>query len=298
MSWLEAQIEVSEEQLPELEDQLLDLGALAVTLTDSEDHPVLEPAAGETPLWPKLTVTGLFTADTSKKMLTSTLSGLDFITHASAIRFSILEDQEWERSWLDRFKTMCFGNNLWIVPSTTTAAEQPADPQATIIHLDPGLAFGTGTHPTTALCLQWIDSQDFQGKTVIDYGCGSGILAIAAALKGAKVAYAIDNDPQAILATDENARRNNVSERIISGSPQLELPQADILLANILAQPLIEMAEKLTGHVKAGGSIVLSGILEEQQQSVRDSYQIHTNPLSLEICDGWVRINGTTNANP
>lgn len=294
MSWLEVRIEIREQQLEELEDQLLELGALAVTLTDSEDHPVLEPAVGETPLWPKLTVTGLFSRDASKESISVSLSRMDFIQHVSAIRFSTLEDQQWERSWMERFKTMRFGKNLWIVPSTTEKTDYPTDPDATIIHLDPGLAFGTGTHPTTALCLEWIDGEEFTGKTVIDYGCGSGILAIAAALKGAKIVYAIDNDPQAILATDENARRNKVSQQLSCALPGQELPRADIILANILTGPLIELAPKLTTQLKAGGKIVLSGIIEEQQGQVALAYAgLLDSAIDIETNDGWVRLCAT-----
>lgn len=294
MTWLEVRVEIREQQLEELENQLFELGALAVTLTDSEDCPVLEPAVGETPLWPKLTVTGLFGADASSKRITESLSRLKFIQHANAIFFSRLQDQQWERSWMERFKTMRFGKNLWIVPSTTAIADYPADPDATIIHLDPGLAFGTGTHPTTALCLEWIDSQNFTGKTVIDYGCGSGILAIAAALKGAKVVYAIDNDPQAILATDENARRNNVNKQLSSALPDQELPRADIILANILAGPLIELAPKLTALLNVEGKIVLSGIIEEQQEQVAIVYaELLGSGIDVEINDGWIRLSAT-----
>jgi len=296
VSWLEVRIEVRETQLEELEDQLLELGALAVTLTDSEDHPVLEPAVGETPLWPKLTVTGLFSGDTSKEPITESLSRLDFIRHASAIRFSRLQDQQWERSWMARFKTMCFGKNLWIVPSTTAESEYPADPDATVIHLDPGLAFGTGTHPTTALCLEWIDGQDFHGKTVIDYGCGSGILAIAAALKGAHRVYAIDNDPQAIQATRENARRNRVESKLRTGMPELETPPADILLANILARPLIELAAELSDRLKPGGSLVISGILEEQQTQVKSAYKPACGNMHSQLNEEWVRLSAFKHA--
>jgi len=294
MNWLEVRIEVRESQLEALENQLLELGALAVTLTDSEDHPVLEPAVGETPLWPKLTVTGLFPGDTPKNPLANCLASLDFIQHASAIRFSELKDQAWERSWMARFKTMRFGKNLWIVPSTTAKSDYPADPAAVIIQLDPGLAFGTGTHPTTALCLEWVDAQDFNGKTVIDYGCGSGILAIAAALKGAKMVYAIDNDPQAILATNENARRNNVSAQVIAGMPELETPPADILLANILALPLIEMAAQLVGRLKPESHIVLSGVLEEQQSQVVAAYRELCHNIECQAHEEWIRLTAVT----
>lgn len=294
MNWLEVRIEVRESQLEALENQLLELGALAVTLTDSEDHPLLEPAVGETPLWPKLTVTGLFLGDTPKEPLSTQLAKLDFIQHASAIRFSELEDQAWERSWMARFKTMRFGENLWIVPSTTEKSEYPADPAAVIIQLDPGLAFGTGTHPTTTLCLEWIDTQDFSGKIVIDYGCGSGILAIAAALKGAQKVYAIDNDPQAILATNENARRNNVCDQIIAGMPDLKTPPADILLANILALPLIEMASQLVGRLKPKRPIVLSGILVEQQAQVVAGYSTLCSNIDCQSNAEWIKLTALT----
>ncbi|MCF6225265.1 MAG: 50S ribosomal protein L11 methyltransferase [Xanthomonadales bacterium] len=294
MNWLEVRIEIRESQLEALENQLLELGALAVTLTDSEDHPLLEPGVDQTPLWPKLTVTGLFPGETKKKPITNHLNRLSFIQHASDISFSKLQDQAWERSWMTRFKTMRFGKNLWIVPSTTAKSEYPSDPEAVIIQLDPGLAFGTGTHPTTALCLEWIDAQDFSGKVVIDYGCGSGILAIAAALKGAKMVYAIDNDPQAILATNENARRNNVCSQVIAGMPELETPPADILLANILALPLIEMAAQLVGRLKPHSPIVLSGILEEQQAQVVAAYRGLCSSIDCQSNEEWIRLAAIT----
>ncbi len=294
MPWLEVSIQIRDSQLESLEDQLLELGALAVTLTDSGNQPVLEPAVNETPLWPRMIVTGLFVAGTAREAITSTLSNLDFIQHASDISFAELEDTDWERSWMDRFKAMQFGQDLWIYPSNLPV---PPNLNATIIKLDPGLAFGTGTHPTTALCLEWIDNQDFTGKTVVDYGCGSGILAIAAALKGADKVYAIDNDPQAILATNENARRNKVTERVVTGVPDMDTFGADILLANILAQPIIDLSSQLLGRLNSNGKIVLSGILEEQQQAVLAEYQRHCKSLELKVASGWVRISGQKNAN-
>ncbi len=294
MPWLEVSIQISESQLESLEDQLLELGALAVTLSDSEDFPILEPAVNETPLWPRIKVTGLFAAGSSRESILASLNQLNFIHHAGDISFTELEDSDWERSWMDRFEAMQFGKNLWIYPSNLTV---PDSLNATVIRLDPGLAFGTGTHPTTALCLEWIDSQDFTDKIVIDYGCGSGILAIAAALKGAAKVYAIDNDPQAILATKDNARRNQISTKIECGMPDMETPQADVLIANILAQPIIDLSSQLNGSLNQNGKIVLSGILEEQQEAVLAAYQHYCKLLSVKAVDGWVRISGQKHAN-
>jgi len=294
MAWLEVSIQINEHQLESLEDQLLELGALAVTLCDSKDFPVLEPAVGETPLWPYIKVTGLFAEGTSKLVIANQLAQLEFIQQASDISFAELQDTDWERSWMDRFEAMQFGKNLWIYPSNISI---PSALDATIISLDPGLAFGTGTHPTTALCLEWIDSQNFTDKVVIDYGCGSGILAIAAALKGARKVYAIDNDPQAILASKENARRNKVSGQIVTAMPDIEIPAADILLANILAQPIIDLSTQLIAALKEHGKLVLSGILVEQQQAVLETYQPCCQLLSVDTVDGWVRISGQKNAN-
>jgi ribosomal protein L11 methyltransferase len=202
----------------------------------------------------------------------------------------LLEDQNWERAWLEHFKPMRFGQRLWICPST----EIPPDPTAVNIILDPGLAFGTGTHPTTALCLEWLDQNNIQNKTVIDYGCGSGILAIAALKLGAKEVWAIDYDPQALEATQENARRNDIDQNKLHVIFPEKVPtvKIDILLANILANPLIELAPRFAELIKPHGHLVLSGILENQITAITEAYQEWFQIMPVIEQEGWVRIEG------
>jgi len=287
MSWLELSVRVSRQNAPLVENLLKNEPFLALTLTDDADDPVLEPGVGETPLWPSVCVTALFSGDTPVEPLTRLLSLVPGVDRPQHVSFRKFEDQHWERAWLDRFKSMQFGNGLWIVPGTLGAP-----PQAThILRLDPGLAFGTGTHPTTRLCLQWIDGHDFQGQIVIDYGCGSGVLGIAAAIKGASEVICIDNDPQALLATSDNATRNESLDRIRVLMPaQFEPVQADLILANILAGPLIDLAPMLMASLRSGGSLVLSGILEAQAKEVIDAYRPHIGQFVMTTDNGWVRL--------
>ena len=274
------------EQVAALELLLEEQGALSVTLTDPDDTPVLEPGVGETPLWPKVVVTGLFDEDHETGELIAGLSG--FVSK-SEIEFSKVADKDWERAWLDDFHPMQFGHELWIIPG---GQERP-DPDATNIELDPGLAFGSGTHQTTRLCLEWIDAQTFEGESVIDFGCGSGILGIATALKGAKLVLCVDNDPQALLATDDNAARNRVADRIeTQDSSAFTGEAADIILANILAGTLVQLAPLLCNALKPGGRIALSGILEDQAEQVRSAYAEHISDLEVRTLDEWVLISG------
>jgi len=196
-----------------------------------------------------------------------------------------LEDRVWEREWLREFRPMRFGRRLWVGPG----GQPVGAPDAVTVRLDPGLAFGTGSHATTALCLQWLDACRIADRTVVDYGCGSGILAIAAALLGAARVIAVDHDPQALAATVDNAQRNDVTDIIEVFSPD-DLPefQADVVLANILAEPLIELAASITGRTRPGGTVVLSGILESQAPAVEDAYLPYCRPESRRSQDGWV----------
>jgi ribosomal protein L11 methyltransferase len=289
MSWLELSVRVSRENAPLVEALLQNEPVLALTLTDDADDPVLEPGVGETPLWPSVCVTALFSGDTPVEPITRLLSLVPGVDWPHQVSFRKFEDQQWERAWLDRFKPMRFGQGLWIVPGQ---AEVPAG-ATHVLKLDPGLAFGTGTHPTTHLCLEWMDACDFIGKRVVDYGCGSGILGIAAAIKGAGTVTCVDNDPQALTATDDNALRNGVEAVIKSFTPEQFKPQtADILLANILAGPLIELAPRLGAVVRPGGDLVLSGILEEQAEEVKSAYTANFSNLEVKLMDGWVRLTG------
>jgi len=293
MSWLEVSVQVSRENAPLVEQLLENESVLALTLTDNADDPVLEPGVGETPLWPSVCITALFGADQAREPLSRLLSLVPGVDRPQQVSFRKIEDQQWERVWLDRFKPMQFGRDLWIVPGDLEAP----DAAGYILRLDPGLAFGTGTHPTTRLCLQWIDGHDFQGCSVVDFGCGSGVLGIAAAIKGAIQVTAVDNDPQALLATRDNANRNQVLDKLSIVLPEQFRPgQADIVLANILAGPLIDLSADLLQALRPGGSLVLSGVLEEQAHEVIEAYRPYTDSLLLTKDNGWVCISGRKSA--
>jgi len=290
MSWLELSVRVSRQNAPLVENLLQNEPVLALTLTDDADNPVLEPGVGETPLWPSVCVTALFSGDTPVEPLTRILSLIPGVDRPQQVNFRKFEDQQWERVWLDRFKPMQFGSDLWIVPGDAPA---PAS-ASTVLRLDPGLAFGTGTHPTTHLCLEWMDVHDFEGEIIVDYGCGSGVLGIAAAIKGAASVICVDNDPQALTATSDNAQRNGVLDRVKGMAPeQFEPLQADVVLANILAGPLIELAPRIGSTLRTSGSLVLSGILEEQADEVRKAYSAAFGELQMKVMNGWVLLTGT-----
>ena len=290
MPWLQLRIDTAPGKSEAIEDALLSAGAASVTLEDNADQPILEPALGETPLWNQTRITGLFTAETDTKRAL-TIAEKSFGKKFTNSRWEILEDRDWERAWMDNFEPMCFGQRLWICPSW----KEPPEANAVNLLLDPGLAFGTGTHPTTALCLKWLDSQDLTGKTVIDYGCGSGILAIAALLLGAKSVIAVDNDPQALIATQENARRNHIHSDKISTLLPEQVPaklSVELMLANILAGPLAELAPALSKMTQAGGEIVLSGILSSQAEQLSSYYQTHFTMQDPVIEQDWARLTG------
>ena len=234
MAWLQLIIQTNGGDAAQFDDLLIELGAVAVTLLDNADQPLFEPPPGTTPIWEDTRVIGLFEDTVNIDLVIAALKSSVSVTPFPQIKTEVLEDKDWVREWMDSFKPMCFGERLWIVPSWLEAPHT----DAVNMLLDPGLAFGTGTHQTTALCLRWLDEQDLEDKVVIDYGCGSGILAIAAALLGATRVYCVDNDPQALLATKLNAERNNVTDKIHVFSPQ-NMPdvEADVLVANILAGP-------------------------------------------------------------
>ena len=290
MAWSEVSISVSREAAEATECALEELGALAITLEDDEDNPVLEPGPGATPLWPTVHVRGLFDADVRRPLIVDGLQAVPGASRPGNLRWREVGEQDWERAWMDRFQPMRFGRRLWIVP---TGMEIPHDPENIEICLDPGLAFGTGTHPTTALCLQWLDGEDVGSAHVVDYGCGSGILGIAAALKGAARIEAVDNDPQALEATRNNAARNGVSARVRTSLPEeFSVEGADIVLANILAGPLVELSPALLNILRPGGKLVLSGILEEQAEQLVEAYRQGMNDIKVTIQDGWVRLDG------
>jgi ribosomal protein L11 methyltransferase len=292
--FLEARVRVSREQVPAVEALMAGQGALAVTLTDVADHPVLEPAPGETPLWPEVEVCGLFPADAPAARLKAAVSLAPGVEQEDRVRLGSLEDRDWARAWMDRFGPMRFGDSLWIVPTHL----KPPEPGATVIRLDPGLAFGTGTHPSTHLCLEWIDGARLEGASVVDFGCGSGVLAIAAALKGARQVIAVDNDPQALLATAENAERNGVADRIHMVSAEaFETSEADVVMANILAGTLIRLAPLLSAAVRPGGTLVLAGILDYQAPAVAAAYAGRFPHLRQSILGEWICLAGQAERN-
>lgn len=289
MAWIELTLESTKEQAEVFEDLLLAVGALAVTLKDNLDEPVLEPALGTTPLWTETLVVGLFNDHINVPTVLKQLNiSLPEGAKLPAYSLKKVEDQDWERACMQDFHPMQFGKRLWICPSW----EQPVDPKAVNILLDPGLAFGTGTHPTTALCLEWLDGQECENKQVVDFGCGSGILAIAAQKLGAANTWAVDIDQQAITATNSNAEANDISN-INTGLPE-QLPEStfDILLANILAGPLESLEPKLASLVNPGGWICLSGILKEQADDIVNCYQADFEELAVKFKGDWVRVSG------
>ncbi|XKE44075.1 50S ribosomal protein L11 methyltransferase [Halomonas organivorans] len=300
MPWLQLKARIAPEQAELLEELLLAEGATAITLQDAQDEPVFEPERGTTPLWDQTVLTGLY----------EDLEGLSAMLERLAaawaeavpgepcptIEHELLDDRDWERAWMDDFAPLRMGERLWIVPSWHEAP----DPGAVNLHLDPGLAFGTGTHPTTALCLEWLDGLASAGALedieVLDVGCGSGILAIAALKLGARHATGTDIDPQALTASRDNAGRNAVPEadfrlcypeRLEAGA------QFPLVIANILAGPLVELADEIAGRVAPGGHLALSGILEAQAEAVLDAYRDRGLAMDEpEVREGWVRLTG------
>lgn len=290
MAWIKLSLGARAKDTDALEEALLELGAQAVTLTDAADEPVLEPAPGTTPLWSETRVTGLFPGDVSTTELTRALSERLGLGTRPAVHIELMEDQDWVRAWMAHYRPMRFGRRLWICPSGRTLQ---SDADSVVVRLDPGLAFGTGTHPSTALCLRWLDGLDLRRRTVIDYGCGSGVLAVAAALLGAEQVWAVDIDAQAETATRANAVRNGVAGRVHVGNPaSVSAQQAEILVANILAGPLIALAPHLHDLLVDGGRLALAGILDRQSQDVADAYQPYFQLDAAEHQDGWVRLGG------
>lgn len=267
--WLQFHLTVDKSQAPLIELLFENLGAIAVTLGDAGDEPMLEPAPGETPLWHATRVSALFEGSEDPEGLRGSVEQALGTDVGRSLAVEILAERDWERAWLDRFQPMRFGRRLWIRPT----GRQVKQPDAVIVDLDPGLAFGTGTHPTTALCLAWLDQAALEDATVIDFGCGSGILGIAALKLGARHVIAIDHDPQALMATRNNAKRNGVIDRIdvMHGEAYPGEP-AQLVVANILANVLITLEPQIKGLVEPGGQVLLSGILANQAESVIEAY--------------------------
>lgn len=296
MPFLRIDLDVEAAAVERCEELCLALGAVSVTLVDQQDDPVLEPAPGEIRLWPATCLQALFAADESGR-LPDAAELLASLGHSaglepSQLRSQLIADRAWEREWLRDFRPMNFGEKLWVVPGEMQA---PAA-AAVVVRLDPGLAFGTGTHPTTALCLNWLDQHAPTGLCVVDYGCGSGILAIAALALGASQAHAFDIDPQALLATDENAIRNHVRERLTIVHTADHLPVCDVLLANILAAPLMQLADRLCALVRPGGQLLLAGLLSHQANELIASYGPWVTLTESGRRDDWVLLAGQRRA--
>ncbi|KAG1682827.1 Ribosomal protein L11 methyltransferase [Nymphon striatum] len=291
MPWQQLFCHTNKENQEKISEVMEEHGVLSITLQDAEDNPVLEPLPGEAPLWDNLIITALFEEDADLDVLISLLNQNKLTWKISKLYIERLEDQVWERAWMDDFQPMQFGDNLWIYPS---GYEIPDDESVKIL-LDPGLAFGTGTHPTTSLCLEWLDQNPPKDLNSIDYGCGSGILAIAAIKLGAKHCVATDIDPQAITATKDNMQRNNLPSESISCYLPEDCPTTpvELLIANILSGPLVELYPKLSSFIIDGGYLVLSGILEEQQTDIVNTYSKSFDNLEVKVLDGWVRVSGT-----
>ena len=292
MSWLQLRLDTRPDELDALEELMLATGSVAVTMEDNADQPVLEPGVGETPLWLQTRLTGLYPADTDMDAVLAQFP--EALTNTANTRVEILEDKDWEREWMKHYQPMQFGKSFWVCPSWI----EPPDPGATTLLLDPGLAFGTGTHPTTALCLTEIAGMPLQGLNVVDYGCGSGILGVAALQLGATAVLAVDNDPQALVATRDNAQRNSIEPAsLIVALPEevdfeVHLGKAELVIANILAGPLASLSDTLLSLLKPGGSLLLSGLLENQAEELCDHY---ASDIEISIAgekDGWVCLRG------
>jgi len=295
--WPEVAVAATPETVEQLEEWLFAAGAVSVTLQDQNDQPILEPAPGEIPLWDEITLVGLFAQAKDPDSLHSELHLGAQICSIGVPDYSlrVLPDAVWERAWMAGYRPMQFGPALWVCPSH----QPPPDPDAVIVHLDPGLAFGTGTHATTALCLDWLGARTdetllpLNGATLLDYGCGSGVLAIAAAKLGAKAVYAVDIDEQALLATRQNAADNGVLEKLnISHPDALPVELVDVLIANILFEPLTTLSDRFSGLVRTGGTLLMSGILDEQVEQLAMRYNNWFDLEPSTARNGWALLTG------
>ncbi|MEM8027117.1 50S ribosomal protein L11 methyltransferase [Morganella morganii] len=291
MPWIQIRLNSTGADAEVIGDELTETGAVSVTFQDSHDTPIFEPLPGETRLWGDTDVIGLYDAETNMKAVVAQLQQHPLLGEKFVHKIEQIEDKDWEREWMDNFHPMRFGQRLWICPSW----REIPDPDAVNVMLDPGLAFGTGTHPTTSLCLEWLDGLDLNGKTVIDFGCGSGILAIAALKLGAKEAIGIDIDPQAIQASRDNAERNGVSDRLTLylSDKKPQTLSADVVVANILAGPLRELAPVIGALPQTGGLLGLSGVLATQAEGVADAYRDVFEIDEIAEKEEWCRITAT-----
>ena len=306
MPYLQLTLPCSEADQPRYERALEDVGALAVSLQDAhldaaDEQAIFEPGVGEIPLWDEMTITALFPAETDGLVLLAAMESFDPGLDWSKVRFAAVEDQDWERAWMDLFQPMRFGARTWIVPWNHELPDEATAADAAIIRLDPGLAFGSGTHPTTALCLRWLDTLatqgELQGRSVLDFGCGSGILALAALKLGAARATGVDNDPQAIIATADNAERNgmHIDTFMPADEPAATYP---VVVANILASALDALAETLAARTAPAGRIAMSGILAGQEDELLQRFAPWFDALRVERDEDWMRIDGVRNSQP
>jgi len=302
MPFLELSLRCRQDQQPRYEHAFDDVGALAVTLLDADsdtpnERAILEPGVGEQPLWGEIVLTALFPDEADPLLLLAALDAFDPALDWTGVRFRKVDDQDWERVWMVHYEPLSFGARTWIVPWNRDLPEAAQAHGAAVVRLDPGLAFGSGTHPTTSLCLQWLDALagagELDGRTVLDFGCGSGILALAALKLGAQRAVGVDNDPQALIATHDNAERNGVDDRLAVFLPQDEPPaQYPVVVANILASALDALADTLAARVAPGGRIALSGILSGQEEALLDRYAPWFDALAVAQEGDWIRIDG------
>ncbi|MFA0088534.1 ribosomal protein L11 methyltransferase [Vibrio sp. 10N.286.49.C2] len=292
MPWIQIKLNATNDNAELIGDMLMEeTGALSVTFLDAHDTPVFEPLPGETRLWGDTDIVALYDAETDTKLVLAQITASNMLAANFAHKVEQLEDKDWEREWMDNFHPMQFGKRLWICPSWRDVPE----PDAINVMLDPGLAFGTGTHPTTALCLEWLESLDLAGKTVIDFGCGSGILAIAAIKLGAEKVIGIDIDPQALVASKDNAQRNGVADQLELFLPQ-DQPEhllADVVVANILAGPLRDLSGVIKSLIKENGKLAMSGVLDTQAEDVANYYRDDMSVDPIVELKEWCRISAT-----
>jgi len=292
MPWIQINIIVNEELAKPLSDIFMDLNSTSVTFSDALDQPIYEPDIGTTKIWQQTKVTALFDAKINTKPIIKQIIAQFPELKTTQFKIEPLEDKDWVRAWIDQFKPMNFGDNLWIIPSWITADNLPNknNPKAINLYLDPSMAFGTGTHPTTSLCLTWLDKNPPTNKTVIDYGCGSGILALAAFKLGALQVSGTDIDPQAVTASREKCRRNHAKIKF-NLVDEFNSKPVDLLLANILFEPLKELAPKFNQLTKPQGILVLSGLLQNQAQDLIDFYQKnHFQLIAQNNLDDWSQL--------
>lgn len=291
MPWIQIKLNATNANAEQIGDMLMEeTGALSVTFLDAHDTPVFEPLPGETRLWGDTDIVALYDAEADTELVITLIKNSNMLETGFAYKVEQLEDKDWEREWMENFHPMKFGERLWICPSWREVPE----PDAINVMLDPGLAFGTGTHPTTSLCLEWLEGLDLKGKTVLDFGCGSGILAIAAIKLGAEKVVGIDIDPQALTASKDNAQRNGVADQLELFLPQ-DQPEnftADVVVANILAGPLRELSGIIKSLVKPNGLLAMSGVLDTQAEDVANYYrdELHIDPIVEQ--QEWCRISG------